>query len=78
MNSYVEANDFEIPLAEVAKKLRKTELDILMYIRCGFIEAEECDDNWLLSKSSLGRFLGESSQVTCATGRRCSECPGCR
>ncbi len=78
MDSYGEADDFEIPLREVAQRLRKTELDILMYIRCGYIEAEEKGEDWLLSKSSLGRFLGESSQVTCATGRKCSECPGCR
>ncbi len=78
MNSYVEADDFEISLSEVAKRLGKTELEVLMYIRCGYIEAEEKSDTWFLSKASLGRFLGESSHVTCATGRKCSECPGCR
>lgn len=77
MDSFEELDDFEIPIPLVAKKLNTTELQVLMYIRCGMIEAEETASGWMLSKSSLGQFLGPSSQVTCSTGRRCSECPGC-
>jgi len=78
MDFFEELDDFDIPLRQVAKKLKTTELQILMYIRCGLIEAEETEQGWYLSRTSLGRFLGPASPVTCSSGRRCSDCPGCR
>ncbi len=78
MDSSEELNDFDLPIQLVARQLKTTELQILMYIRCGLIEAEETAAGWSLSRSSLGRFLGPTSRVACATGRHCSACPGCR
>ena len=77
MSTDQEPNDFDIPLDVVARRLKTTELQILMYIRCGFIDAQETDNGWLLSKLSLSHFLGSAAPVQCSTGRKCSECSGC-
>ncbi len=70
-----------LPLAEVAARMKSTELNVLMHIKRGLLDGEERDGRWYVTPASLETFIarsnGEKKTVVCATrqcGKGCGSC----
>ncbi len=71
------AND-SLTLAEAAKALGATPLNVLMHVKRKMIEAQEVEGQWIISRKSLETFLStrsEEDQPLCES--HCSKKGGC-
>jgi len=50
-----------LPISEVAKQMKSTELNVLMHIKRGLIKGEELDGEWFVDQESFSGFLASHS-----------------
>ncbi|MEJ2525271.1 MAG: hypothetical protein P8Y73_06830 [Desulfuromonadales bacterium] len=65
-------NEQMLPIAEVAKILHSTPLNVLMHIRKGLLVGIETNSGWEISRASLDALLiktdGGKAELACASG----------
>ncbi len=66
-----------LPVADVAKEMKTTPLNVLMHIKRGLLTGEEIDGAWYVPADSLASYLSEQGEA--AHGSLCkSHCKhGC-
>jgi len=61
-----------LPIADVAKALQTTPLNVLMHIKRGLLEGVETDGSWQIRRASLEALLaktgGSKAADLCASG----------
>ncbi|HKL27374.1 MAG TPA: hypothetical protein VJ910_14210 [Desulfuromonadales bacterium] len=67
-----------VPLAEAARRMKTTPLNVLMHVKRGLLEGTEVNGNWLIDGRSLEALLAETggrSDNVCTSG--CTGGHGC-
>ncbi|MHB8707981.1 MAG: hypothetical protein ACYC9I_03835 [Desulfuromonadales bacterium] len=72
-----------VPIAEAARQLQTTPLNVLMHIKRGFLLGEERDGEWLVEAASLTALMRQRGQgnvpAVCQSGcaRHAGGCGTC-
>lgn len=68
-----------IPIAEAAKSLKSTELNVLMHIKRGLLKGTEAEGGWLIETASLTALVaaGDSSKGAVVCPPSCGKAGGC-
>lgn len=69
----------DMTVAEVAKGLGSTHVNVLLLIKRGLLEAREVDGEWFIDKDDFANFLeseaGRAGRAPCRSA--CSKAGGC-
>lgn len=61
-----------VPLAEAARRMKTTPLNVLMHVKRGLLQGTEVNGNWLIDGRSLEALVaktgGGKSESVCASG----------